>query len=613
MNNFNQFVPRVFAVETILGCDLRCPECAVGANIITREKGWLKFEQFKIIADKIRPFCEYLYLHIWGEPLLNKDIFKIIEYASVFTKTNIYTNGNSLTEEKAEKLITSGVTDIGVSVDGVSQEVYEQYRVGGSVAKALAALVKLKDSNSKHGNKVRIAPQYIVFKHNQHEMGLFREFCHSLGLQPVYKAPYIRNGSRYRNCNNPQYVRPSYRDISSLKQAMRDCKNPKEVFTILLDGTCVMCCYDHNGITNYGNIYEQEVLDIWNSPKYRRDRVDIITGKAPKYCIENCLQWTLRATTSTVQPDLVETLHSRIASLPEPKVTSDSEAEKTWVDYRRRFRKSILENDIQDFMNWEVVKSTIYQGPPRRELEFLKNLPTWGKWRKALYESFVGNPARYPLYPLSTGNQIHQAYTLAQLTEIGGCPIEDLPQVVEFGGGFGTMCKLIHKLGFKGRYIIFDLPELSAMQHYYLKATGIQTEVKIDEVTEAQSCIVLLSDIEQLKRQLEIPSESFAFIAIWSLSETPIDFRNQICDLVSNASYYLIAYQDYFRAVTNLDYFSKLLENRPELCWHNYPIEHFPEHNYLIGTSKVKPDRYIRFCESVSANTQNNRWPQERP
>lgn len=294
LEEFNQLVPKVFTVETILGCDLKCPECAIGADIITRKKGCMSFEQFKIIADKIQPFCKYLYLHIWGEPLLNKDIFRMIEYASTFTKTNISTNGNCLTEEKAEKLIKAGVTDIIVSIDGVSQDVYEQYRKGGLVTKALWSLAKLQDLNLNYGNKVAIYPQFLVFKHNQHEMELFRKFCHSICLEPVYKAPYIRSSSRCQNSDKPEYVRPSYSDIASLRQIMADnCKNPKEVFTILLDGTCVMCCDDHNGITNYGNIYEQNVLDIWNSPRYRQDRLGIITANAPKYCIENCLNWTL--------------------------------------------------------------------------------------------------------------------------------------------------------------------------------------------------------------------------------------------------------------------------------------------------------------------------------
>jgi len=293
--DFDRLIPRIFAVETVLGCDLHCPECALGGGFITRKKGMITFEQFKIIADKIQPFCEYLYLHIWGEPLLNNDIFKMIEYASAFTKTNISTNGKALTEEKAKKLISSGVTDILVSIDGVSQEIYEQYRVGGSSDKAFSALKILQRLNLEYGNKVNIIPQFIVFKHNQHEMKAFCEFCSSIALQPSFKAPYIRANSRYQNSDNPQYVRPSYPDIESLKQAMsKNCKNPREVFTILLDGSCVMCCYDHNGVTNYGNIYSQDVMDIWNSPKYRKDRLDIITGKAPKYCVDHCLGWTLR-------------------------------------------------------------------------------------------------------------------------------------------------------------------------------------------------------------------------------------------------------------------------------------------------------------------------------
>ena len=305
-SEFEQLVPKIFAVETVLGCDLHCPECAIGGGIITRKKGMMTFEQFKIIADKIQPFCKYLYLHIWGEPLLNKDIFKMVEYSSAFTKTNISTNGKSMTWEKARRLILSGVTDILVSIDGVSQGVYEQYRIGGSSSKAFSALKMLQGLNLRCGNKVNIIPQFIVFKHNQHEMKAFYKICSSMGLKTLFKAPYIRSDSRYQNSDNPNFTRSSYPDIESLKQVMsKGCGNPKEVFTVLLDGNCVMCCYDHNGVTTYGNIYSQYVMDIWNSPKYMKDRLDILTGSAPKFCTDYCLRWTLRhpeTNVTNVQP-----------------------------------------------------------------------------------------------------------------------------------------------------------------------------------------------------------------------------------------------------------------------------------------------------------------------
>lgn len=70
---FKKQYPEMFMVETVMGCNLQCPECALGGGYITRAKGCMSFERFKIIADKIRPYAKYLYLHIWGEPLLNKD------------------------------------------------------------------------------------------------------------------------------------------------------------------------------------------------------------------------------------------------------------------------------------------------------------------------------------------------------------------------------------------------------------------------------------------------------------------------------------------------------------------------------------------------------------
>lgn len=291
---FIRLVPETFAVETVLGCDLKCPECAVGGDFVTRKKGWMSFEQFKIIADKIRPFCKHLYLHIWGEPMLNKDIFKMIEYASAFTGTNISTNGKSMTPEKAENLIKSGATDIIVSIDGVTQEVYEKYRVGGDVKKATEALKMLQHFNMKYGNKVHIMPQFIVMKHNHHEMEDFQKLCESLKLRPLFKSPYIRDHhSHFSASDDPRYQRPYYPDIPALRTAMRECDSVRKAFNILVDGSVVACCHDYEKFTYFGNMFEQDVLEIWNSDTYRKFRWNVISGNAPKFCIDKCMSYFL--------------------------------------------------------------------------------------------------------------------------------------------------------------------------------------------------------------------------------------------------------------------------------------------------------------------------------
>lgn len=291
-------IPRIFTIETTLACDLRCPECAIGGGLIVRAKGFMSFDRYKIIADKIRPYAEYVYLHIWGEPMLNPDIFRIIAYTAEFAKTNISTNGMSLTNAKAEALISSGVSDIIVSIDGVSQEVYEQYRVGGNVQKAFESLAILNDFNVQYGSKVTISPQYVVFQHNQHEMDEFGRRCAALGLRPAFKAPYIRNNeSRFSYSEIPAYRRPHFSDVSQLRNAMRECQNPRDVFTILEDGSVVVCCHDFAGVTCFGNIFRQEVKEVWDAPEFESFRYAILAGKAPDFCVNNCMTWFLDAKT----------------------------------------------------------------------------------------------------------------------------------------------------------------------------------------------------------------------------------------------------------------------------------------------------------------------------
>lgn len=282
-------LPRIFMIETTLACNLKCPECAMGSGKISRRGPFMSFDQFKTIFDRISPYVKYLYPYSWGEPMLNRDIIPMIRYASRVTRTNISTNALTLDREKAEELITSGVDDIIVSIDGATQETYSKYRVGGELEKALDALKCLVQFNSRHGNRVNITPQFIVFRHNQHEMSGFRELCRPLGLEPSFKAPYIRMKGGGLSCSDyPEYIRPHYPDLASLRSAMSFCPDPRFVFTILIDGSAVICCNDTDNRTCLGNIFEQGVMEIWDSPRYTEFRRDIITGCAPDFCVENC-------------------------------------------------------------------------------------------------------------------------------------------------------------------------------------------------------------------------------------------------------------------------------------------------------------------------------------
>jgi MoaA/NifB/PqqE/SkfB family radical SAM enzyme/predicted SAM-dependent methyltransferase len=293
----NQDAPKIFAIETTLACNLRCPECAIGGDMVRRKKQLMRFDQYRIIADKIRAYAKYVYLHIWGEPMLNPDILEMVRYTTPFARTNISTNGMNMTRELAEQLILSGVSDVIVSIDGVTQEVYERYRVGGDVTRALNALKLLAHYNRHHSSKVNITPQFIVFKHNQHQIETFQEICGSLKLTPFFKPPYIRTGSsRFQPADDPKYVRAHYPTIPALRAAMVNCTSPREVFNVQVDGSVVVCCHDYEGITRLGNLFAQDTLEIWNNSRFQQFREAVASGSAPNFCIQSCMTWFLEDT-----------------------------------------------------------------------------------------------------------------------------------------------------------------------------------------------------------------------------------------------------------------------------------------------------------------------------
>ena len=72
--------PKIYQVEVFAGCNLKCPLCHAGRREIGRDTKFLHLNDFKAIFDKIKPHAELLYLHIWGEPTLNKHLVDMVTY-----------------------------------------------------------------------------------------------------------------------------------------------------------------------------------------------------------------------------------------------------------------------------------------------------------------------------------------------------------------------------------------------------------------------------------------------------------------------------------------------------------------------------------------------------
>jgi hypothetical protein len=258
-----------------------------------------------------------------------------------------------------------------------------------------------------------------------------------------------------------------------------------------------------------------------------------------------------------------QTLREEISSIKSRSLEGKTGADLEWSKYLLELRDSILTADIGNFISWPVIRSTMfYKGVPK-ELAYLRGRKDWPIWEEALRESDVGKPPRFPQMKSSSGNLIHHAYSLAQFFP-NIRAIKDVKSIFEFGGGYGSLVRLVHKLGFKGEYVVMDFPEFLALQKYYLSALGIEGNFRF------------ISELESLKPEL--------FIGLWSISETPLGFREPLL-LEIEAQNYLIAYQNKFNEVDNVKYFQGLKDKRLGLSWANYNVPAFDNDlsRYLIG------------------------------
>jgi len=259
-------------------------------------------------------------------------------------------------------------------------------------------------------------------------------------------------------------------------------------------------------------------------------------------------------------------LRKRIASLSPLPNLNDS-----WTKHRNSLRMDILKSDPRTFLSWPYIQYTMFHQSKLEELDELKKESYWEEWKNHLTENTIGTPRKYPLFTESSGNLIHHAYSLSQIENYSNIDFSKLKTVVEFGGGYGSMARLVYNLGFRGTYIIFDLPEFLALQEYFLGLINIKN-------------IVYTDTLEKLSEALKPTNGSIdLFIATWSLSEAPLALREDIFKNLSSIKHFLISYQDSFEEINNVTYFKKFTQDRKGVKWKSYPITHLLGNNYLLG------------------------------
>ena len=291
-----QGLPISISIEPTTSCNLRCPECPSGLRSFTRPTGMLDANLFKSTIDQLYKELTYLVFYFQGEPYLHKDFLSLVKYASekdIYTATS--TNAHYLDDENAKRTVESGLDRLIISLDGTTQDVYEQYRVGGDINKVIEGaknIVKWKKKLKK--KKPYTIFQFLVVKPNEHQITGIQQLAKEIGVDDVglktaqiydYEngsplIPTIDYYSRYKEKSNGKY---------EIKNKLLDhCWKMWHSCVITWDGLVVPCCFDKDADYIMGDLKKQSFKQIWFGDKYVDFRKSVIKSRSEIGMCTNC-------------------------------------------------------------------------------------------------------------------------------------------------------------------------------------------------------------------------------------------------------------------------------------------------------------------------------------
>ncbi|WEK36814.1 MAG: radical SAM/SPASM domain-containing protein [Candidatus Pseudobacter hemicellulosilyticus] len=293
--------PISISFEPTTSCNLRCPECPSGLRAFTRPTGMLQKDFFRDTIDQLAPDLLYLIFYFQGEPYLNPAFLDMVQYASrkgIYTATS--TNAHYLTDANAKKTVESGLDRLIISIDGTTQDVYQQYRVGGKLHKVLEGarnIVKWKKELKSRTPFVFF--QFLVVKPNEHQIEDVKRLAEEIGVDEVrFKTAQV-----YDYENDPNNLIPTIDKYSryrkdkngglQIKNGLDNhCWRLWHATVISWDGLVVPCCFDKDAQYTLGDLKGKSFKEIWHNEQYIDFRRQILQSRKNIAICANCSEGT---------------------------------------------------------------------------------------------------------------------------------------------------------------------------------------------------------------------------------------------------------------------------------------------------------------------------------
>lgn len=289
-------LPFSVSIEPTTACNLSCPECPSGLKQFTRATGKLTAQTHQQLLDQIAGSVFYINYYFQGEPFLHPDFLDFIKEAKkrkIYTATS--TNAHFIDQKMAEEIVKSSLDRLIISIDGLTQETYESYRVDGKLEKVIAACRYLVEAKKElKATTPHLIFQFLAVRLNEHEIPSVFQLAKELGIDEVR----IKTAQLYDYAHgnplmpkNPKYSRYVLGGDGRYRLKYKTGNHcwrmwSSAVFT--WDGKMLPCCFDKDAKHVLGSVEKHTVREIWKSKAYTDFRKAILVGRNQIEICQNC-------------------------------------------------------------------------------------------------------------------------------------------------------------------------------------------------------------------------------------------------------------------------------------------------------------------------------------
>ena len=267
---YTNFPPEIW-IENTNHCNAECTMCPRDTHI--RDKGVMDFDLYCKLITEIslhKNIVDRVHMHNFGEPLLDKKIYKKVRLAKDLGIKLLYfvTNASLLSKNNSEKIIKSGLDEMKISFYGIDEDSYNHTMKNLDFNKTIENVRQFfKVRRRLKSTTPKVVLQLLPQKNNDLDFqNKWISIFNGIIDKGVGDSLYISNLKNFGE--GREFI------STSGKTAVNVCRHPWKEMVILYDGSVAPCCFDYNGRIKLGSVVDNSIYKIWNGEKYKKIRKD---------------------------------------------------------------------------------------------------------------------------------------------------------------------------------------------------------------------------------------------------------------------------------------------------------------------------------------------------